>query len=434
MQPNFGRWGTVSAATKVVLHNWTQIYFIAETIKSAERSESYLYKISNSLLELMTAKAYTTQENPTHYISLLFFTAFCDHFFDRHMDWLKRNDPVFGDGSYGQISRIVFEHLHIMLEELKAMKDNNGWKGIAAFKPFVDAVDGLRDLGKGTNGGKEFYETASTTFFVQFEQSLTTQIQQWQSPEVTWMAVAGQPMIAKWFLRKICNNNDAPVDLEVDMIHHFMGGESPPRVNVRKCVHYITADKADEIFEQPFIQQYINELALIADGDGTIDPLDSSTWNGNNLSRLEEGIWNCIGPNSAHQQAVENLVQTANHLATTSHGEARRTAAAINHCLFARDFNRWSVGKLRRKKKREAQRRREANNEDGVTEAGETYNDRVRRPEGKQKLKMYIQYSDEVLRSITQAKTKLGATRVRELFDNLRTNKSKSSAMRNCSR
>jgi len=54
-EPNFGRWGTVSAAAKVVLQNWTQIYFMAETIKKAEKSESYLYKIANSLLELISS-------------------------------------------------------------------------------------------------------------------------------------------------------------------------------------------------------------------------------------------------------------------------------------------------------------------------------------------------------------------------------------------
>eukprot|EP00956_Cyclotella_meneghiniana_P011555 scaffold16259_cov23-Cyclotella_meneghiniana.AAC.1 len=104
MQPNFGRWGTVSAAAKVVLQNWTQIYFMAETIKKAEKSESYLYKIANSLLELMTAKAYKEQENPTHYVSLPFFSAFCQSFFDRHMEWFKRNDPVFGVGGAPLIS------------------------------------------------------------------------------------------------------------------------------------------------------------------------------------------------------------------------------------------------------------------------------------------------------------------------------------------
>ena len=50
-----------------------QVYFMVETIKTAEISKPYLYKISNSLLEPMTVKAYKEQENPTRYVLLLFF-------------------------------------------------------------------------------------------------------------------------------------------------------------------------------------------------------------------------------------------------------------------------------------------------------------------------------------------------------------------------
>jgi hypothetical protein len=53
----------------------------------------------------MNARATDDQKNPTHYNSLLWFNAFFEHFFDGHMEWLKRNDPVFGEGSYGQISK-----------------------------------------------------------------------------------------------------------------------------------------------------------------------------------------------------------------------------------------------------------------------------------------------------------------------------------------
>eukprot|EP00956_Cyclotella_meneghiniana_P017424 scaffold28348_cov21-Cyclotella_meneghiniana.AAC.2 len=431
MQPNFGRWGTVSSAAKVVLDNWTQIYFMAETIKKAEKSESYLYKIANSLLDLMTAKAYPEQENPTHYVSLLFFRAFCKTFFDPHMEWFKRNDPVFGEGSYGQVSRLVPEHMHIMLERFRVLTTNDAWTLHPSFKPFVIAVNGLRELGKDTKGGKEFYETTTATFFKQFERSLATQIKHWQDPDVTWMAVAGHPMIAKWLMRKIANNESAPSDLELDMHLHHMGGTNPPVVNVNECIDFITAENKNstDIFNQPFIQEFLNELAIIADGDGTIDALDPSTWQGNDLKRIHEGIWNYIAPNSTHQQAAENLVQTANHLAKTNHGEARRTASAMNHCLFARDFNRWAVGKLRRKQKRQEQRRKEANNDAGILDADDKRVSKVRRPEGKQKLKMFIQYSDGILKSIATAKKALTASRVREIHNNLRTSKNKSSTV-----
>ena len=101
----------------------------------------------------------------------------------------------------------------------------------------------------------------------------------------------------------------------------------------------------------------------------------------------------------------------------------------MNHCLFARDFNRWAVGKLRRKQKRQEQRRREENNEAGVFDADDKRDTKIRRPEGKMKLKMFIQYSDRILKSITNAKKALTAARVREIFNNMRTNKNKSSSI-----
>ena len=100
---------------------------MAKIIKAAEKTDSYLYKISSSLLKLMMAQATEDQENPTHYVSLLCFSGFCGHFFDRHMDSFKRDDPVFGVGSYGQISQLVPKHLFIFFEQLDEMNDD-GWK------------------------------------------------------------------------------------------------------------------------------------------------------------------------------------------------------------------------------------------------------------------------------------------------------------------
>ena len=55
--------------------------------------------------------------------------------------------------------------------------------------------------------------------------------------------------------------------------------------------------------------------------------------------------------------------------------------------------------------------------------------DKVRRQEGKQKLKMFIQYSDGILNSINVAKKALTATRVCEIYNNMHTNKNKSSTV-----
>ena len=45
-----------------------------------------------------------------------------------------------------------------MLKQLEdiTVDDDDGWKNILAFKPFVDAIGAFRELGKGTDRGKEF--------------------------------------------------------------------------------------------------------------------------------------------------------------------------------------------------------------------------------------------------------------------------------------
>lgn len=440
--PNFGRWGTVSKAAQVVVKHWIAIHFMAITIKAAEKSESYLYKIANSLLDLMNARVNTEQKNPTHYVSLLWFNGFCGHFFDRHMEWFKRDDPVFGEGSYGQISRLVPEHLFIFFKELKAMM-GNGWKAFPEFKPFLDAVETVPEMGRVKEGGKEFFVKVPSIFLKKFDESIQVQLKQWRSKDIIWTAIAGHPTIAKWLIDWIFNERSPPANLEVEMKHHYMGGGTTPVVNVRDCISFMTSDlKREDLESNAFLNAYLMELRIMAEGDGSIDPLDESTWADNDLKKLEEAIWNYIGCRPTHQQLAENLVQTAGHLAKTGVGEARRSARAKNHCIFARDFNTESVAVLRRrrkKRKRRAETETITNHEESATAANQAGNEvapkrprvdsKPRRPEGKQRLEMFIQYADKKLKQIKVAKEKLGKPRMKTIYNQIRTDKYKTSAV-----
>jgi hypothetical protein len=55
--PNFGRWGSVSASSKVVVKHWSAFYFLAQVILNTDGSNSYIGKIAKSLLDLMDARA-----------------------------------------------------------------------------------------------------------------------------------------------------------------------------------------------------------------------------------------------------------------------------------------------------------------------------------------------------------------------------------------
>ena len=84
----------------------------------------------------MSAKAHATQDSPTHYASLKGVVAFGDSFFDAHMEWVKRHDPVFSADSYGHISRLVPEHLFVMSKQFNGLK-KGGWKSTPEFAGFI---------------------------------------------------------------------------------------------------------------------------------------------------------------------------------------------------------------------------------------------------------------------------------------------------------
>jgi hypothetical protein len=260
------------------------------------------------MLQVMDVKADKKTKTPTHYVSLLWFNAFCDQFFDEHMDWMKRNDPIFGAGSYGNITRLVPKHLHIFFKQFGQLK-NDGWRDAPAFAKYIEALDLLPEKGEIRSVGKEFFLELPKKFLRRFEQSFRAQIGSWQSSSVICMAVAGHPMIAKWLLNYIFGETTAPADLEIDMAHHYTGRETP-KVKVTECIEIFVEQVEDvkDLEFNSFIQDFLREFRIIAEGDGTIDALDKSTWEDHDLSRLEEGIWNCIAPCTAHQQLAENLL------------------------------------------------------------------------------------------------------------------------------
>jgi hypothetical protein len=67
------------------------------------------------------------------------------------------------------------------------------------------------------------------------------------------------------------------------------------------------------------------------------------TPNKTEFAKAEELIWNAVAPRAAHQQQVENLVQTASHLGKTNLNEVRWSAQAKIHSIFYREFNQWAL-------------------------------------------------------------------------------------------
>jgi hypothetical protein len=268
------------------------------------------------------------------------------------MEWVKRHDPVFGAGSYGHISRLIPEHLFLMHKQFERLKDG-GWKNDDSFSGFIDAVEGVSEMGEVGKAGKEFFQKLPTVFLDKFEATFKEYTKKWRDHKTLPIVIAGQPRIARAFIRWLFDRPNATANEEVEMIHHYTGLDTP-KIKVEECINWLTEQISEEQKEamqyDTLISDLMDELTQFANcEDDTVDMLDKSTWEGKpfNFERAENLIWNAIAPRAAHQQRVENLVQTAGHLGKTNVEEARRSARAKIHSLFYRDFSRYALSTAR---------------------------------------------------------------------------------------
>jgi hypothetical protein len=215
-EPNFGRWGTVSAVAKVVLKHWLPIFYIAQNVQIDEKNGSYLHIIATKLMELMSSKADPEQESPTHYTSLQWIVGFGDAMHDANLDWVKKNDPDFGAGSYGHITRLVPEHLYVIQKQINALKDDR-WKSNPLFSGFIKAVEGVSEMGSVEKSGREFFNQLPGLYIERFEQTLHEHTMKWRTNETLPVVIAGHPTIAKWFLKWVFDDATIPTDLNVEL-------------------------------------------------------------------------------------------------------------------------------------------------------------------------------------------------------------------------
>ena len=122
----------------------------------------------------------------------------------------------------------------------------------------------------------------------------------------------------------------------------------------------VPENEYDLVQQDPLIQELINELATVAQSEEEIiDLLDSATWGEHDFSRAKALVWNAIAPRAAHQQRVENLVQTAAHLGLLAQRFiafftliSRRGRAPFFVSVKRRRWRRWMQRNKRQNRKR----------------------------------------------------------------------------------
>jgi hypothetical protein len=115
---------------------------------SDEDTESAVEDDTNSASdeEEFTPTTYKPGDTPPLYACTVFFVAFCEEFFDDMFDWYMRNDPILGDGSYGQTSRLCPERGFVVHKALLEL-ENGGWRNKARFQEFLSLIPGIISTG-----------------------------------------------------------------------------------------------------------------------------------------------------------------------------------------------------------------------------------------------------------------------------------------------
>ena len=284
-------------------------------------------------------------------------------------NFLKKNDPFFGIGSFGQMARFGPERQYIMHKKLAEI-EGDGWKSNKHFEKFRQSLKGVGD---GKNGVK-YFKKVTEVFFERFRYSFNKHMgKKWRSSKILHYILAGDPHHAREFARwlvdykeGVSGETDGAVEdlpfmftsqddpLPLGMHHQTNPSDNTPiTVDLRASMEYITSEASrEEIINDSFVVEYWDEIKKLSEAtkivqlfakkeDGT---LDRSTWeNDKEYESLFIALVTKICIHASHQQRCENYVQLAGLLSKTGVGEVRKSLRAIIIGTTIRPFNLWAL-------------------------------------------------------------------------------------------
>jgi len=453
--PVFSRWGTVALTNKAFLKHYPIIYFVAVAVKQSSKSNSYLWQIACALLALMNTRAdpveveqrnigdyvrsFTSDaiddtdiqlkpgDSPTFYTMLLFVDGFHEAFFKDMFEWTKRNDPVIGPGSHGQMARLCVERLYVMHSELSALA--KGWRDRPEFQPYLKAVKATPNLGAVANAGREFFEKAPACFFSKFRFIFDKQVtSHWRSDPMLYYMLSGNPELAKRFSLWLqeyyqtltddvlddddisdddsdSDDDDVPSifpDREIVLRHHQMSN-GPVSINIQDCMLFITEEADREtILEMPFIKEHWYLIKKLGYAVDAVDLFDEDTWGSVDYSSLVNAIRSMIVIHPHQSQRIENYVQLAASISKTLVGEDRRSYRAMAHSIIMRPFNLLAVENKR------------------ATIDDKEKKKKIRRAEGSYRIATFAQFMNDFGKEADAAREKIGDAEYRRIRDTLK--------------
>ena len=235
--PVWTRWHTIIECTKIFLDNYVTIYFLAVGTKSHYKSDSYCWKLACTLISLMNERAepklvenqdnmddfinsftdentsrrgsdtITPGKSPTFYTMLLFHRAFCEYAFNDNFSFLLRNDPFFGAGTFGQLSRFMPERVYVIYKQLSELEDG-GWKTKPEFAKYLQALDGIPESSNSC-ADKEFFDKLPIKFMEDYKRNLDKHILgRWRTNELIPYLIGGDDTLRQQLARMMLSHHE----------------------------------------------------------------------------------------------------------------------------------------------------------------------------------------------------------------------------------
>ena len=393
--PVLSRWGTVLATVEIFVDNWAAIYFFAVAVKQDATPNSHLWQLACALLSLMNNRTkpsltgdmdafissfndatYKADElkpgdSPIFLTVLHFLNGFNKAFFHDHFNFLLKDDPDLGKGTFGQGARFGSLRCSIMNEDLSKL-EGGGFKKMKEFEPYMQALNGIGD----GECGQEYFERATKVFLERFRFVWENHMaRKWLSSDILHYMIGGEKYhareFAKWIVqyRESRDSDSSEVeeedddlsldieacrfeDIDITLDDHHKMTHGAVTINLRKSMEYITSEADREvILKDKFIESnwdLIEELAAQEEPVNLIQLLVSKTsgaW-----KPLATAIWTEVCIHSSHQQRCENYVQLSGLLALTGVGEDRRSCRAISVSSIIRRFNLWAIKEINKRR------------------------------------------------------------------------------------
>jgi hypothetical protein len=448
--PNLGRWTSLSKTGPLIKCFYPIIYFIGVTVIQAQDAQSYLRIIAAEVVSTMVTQPnlwtedeiadentdlealYKPGDTPPMYALTVWFCAFCDSGFNDNFNWLMRNDPALGIGSFGQVARLCPERAYIMHKMHSDLEDGK-WRDMPIFRDFIELLPGVRSAGEIMHGGREFVERVPEQFLETYRFFLEKHtLQPWRSSKLVILLIGGNNILSKHFLRRIFDPNYRFPNEEVILYDHTVNNGFVT-VNIRDCLDYLLEDHAvdnideSELYNDHLIQDELEHWLFYAtSAPMEVDLMDKSTWSGGDEEKahyeaLHTLIRQKVVPLPHDQQRIEAYIRMAGLVSQTGVGEARATWRGILQSTIMCPINE----KILEFVNREA----DSDHLDEESE-GRATTKKVCRVKGRLFLQLFSEYADEFLDKCKcdVAIESLGSERMKTIETELKSKANKASA------